>query len=283
MEAKEKQEGFNIKLMQILDIIEKNMDKENDSSKSGSHRYSLNERRRTRSVGRHHHHSPRNSIRREHNMSIPSPIMKHKRRFGVDELQGEMNKIKPPTFDGEQKKDDDAKTWFLGMRKYFQLHNYSSHVEGIISIYHIKGKASIWWDQFVKVQHIYEENVTRREFKRYYQNKYLIKIYYAKKIKDLFELNLGSMTIHEYERRFLELLKYVSFIKEELVKIQRYLSGLPSFISDKIQYDDPKTLEDTIRRANFLYDQHKGRPSFQKAWKDTKKNKMEQRKKGNKP
>jgi hypothetical protein len=38
----------------------------------------------------------------------------------------EMNKIKPPTFDGEHKKDEDAETWLLGMRKYFQLHNYSA-------------------------------------------------------------------------------------------------------------------------------------------------------------
>jgi hypothetical protein len=29
-------------------------------------------------------------------------------------------------------------------------------------------------------------------------------------MKEFFELNLGSMTIDEYERRFLELLKYVS-------------------------------------------------------------------------
>jgi hypothetical protein len=165
----------------------------------------------------------------------------------VDELQGEMNKIKPPTFDGEHKKDEDVETWLLGMRKYFQLHNYSSHAEGRISIYHLKGKASMWWDQFVQVQHIDEKNVTWREFKRYFQKKYLTKRYYDKKMKELFELNLGSMTIDEYERRFLELLKYVSFIKDESVKIQRYLSGFPSFISDKIQYDDPKTLEETIR------------------------------------
>ena len=66
-------------------------------------------------------------------------------------------------------------------------------------------------------------------------------------MKELFELKLGSMTIDEYERRFLELLKYVSFIKDEIVNIQRYLSGMPSFINDKIQYDDPKTLEETIR------------------------------------
>jgi hypothetical protein len=61
------------------------------------------------------------------------------------------------------------------------------------------------------------------------------------------------------------------------------LSGLPSFISDKIQYDDPKTLEETIRRDKCLYDQHKGIPTFQKYWEDKKKSKMEQRKKGAKP
>ena len=133
-----------------------------------------------------------------------------------------MNKIKPPTFDGEHKKDEDAETWFLGMRKYFQLHNFSSHAEGRI--------------------------------KKYFEKKYLTKRYHDKKMKEFFELKLGSTTIYEYERRFLELLKYVSFIKDETIKIQRYLSGLPSFISDKIQYDDPKTLEETIRRAKCLYD-----------------------------
>jgi hypothetical protein len=60
-----------------------------------------------------------------------------------------MNKIKPLTFDGEHKKDRDAETSLLGMRKYFQMHNYSSHAEGRIYIYQLKGKASMWWDQLV--------------------------------------------------------------------------------------------------------------------------------------
>jgi hypothetical protein len=78
----------------------------------------------------------------------------------VDEIQGEMNKIKPPTFDGEKKKDEYDETWLIGMRKYFQLHNYSSHAEGRISIYKLKGNASVWWDQFVQVQYINEKNIT---------------------------------------------------------------------------------------------------------------------------
>jgi hypothetical protein len=54
-----------------------------------------------------------------------------------------------------------------------------------------------------------------------------------------------------------------------------YLSGIPPFISDNIQYDDPKTLEDTIRRVKCLYDQHRGRPNFQKTWEGKNKSKFE--------
>jgi hypothetical protein len=85
----------------------------------------------------------------------------------------------------------------------------------------------MWWDQLVQVQHIKDKSVTWREFKKYFEKKYLTKRYYDKKMKEFFELKLGSMTIDEYERRFLELLRYASFIKDETVKIQRYLSGLP--------------------------------------------------------
>jgi hypothetical protein len=78
-------------------------------------------------------------------------------------------------------------------------------------------------------------------------------------------------------------LNYVDFIKDEKVKIQRFLSGLPSFYSDKIQYDNHTTLEETIRRARHLYKQRKGRPMFQKAWNDKTKEKDDQMKKGFKP
>jgi hypothetical protein len=210
MKAKEQQDGFNIKMLQSLDRIEKKMDNETESSKFRSHR-PLSRRKESRSVSRHHHHSPRHSTRRAYNSLSISPVRKHKKRSGVDELQGEMNKIKPPTFDGEHKKDEDAETWLLGMRKYFQLHNYSSQEEGRISIYQLKGKASMWWDQFVQVQHIDEKKVTWREFKRYFQKKYLTKRYYDKKMKEFFELKLGSMTIDEYERRFLELAEICFF------------------------------------------------------------------------
>jgi hypothetical protein len=114
-----------MKLLQSLNRIEKKLDMESGSRKFGSHRHP-DEKRRTRSFSRHNHHSLWHSKKRSHKSLSPSPIRKHK-GSRVDELRGEMNKIKPPTFDGEHKKDEDAETWFLGMRKYFQFHNYSSH------------------------------------------------------------------------------------------------------------------------------------------------------------
>jgi hypothetical protein len=77
--------------------------------------------------------------------------------------------------------------------------------------------------------------------------------------------------------------KYVDFIKDEKVKIQRFLSGLPSFYNDKIQYDNPKNLEESIRRSRHLNEQSRGRPIFQKDWNDKIEGKNDQRKKGFKP
>jgi hypothetical protein len=98
----------------------------------------------------------------------------------------------------------------------------------------------------------------------------LTNCYYDRNIKEFFELKLGSMTMDEYERRFLELLKYVSFIKYEKVKIQSFLSGITSIFSEKIQYDDPNTLDEAIRRAKCLYHQDRGRQIFQKVWEECK-------------
>jgi hypothetical protein len=73
-------------------------------------------------------------------------------------------------------------------------------------------------------------------------------------MQELFEIKLGSMTMEEYEKKFLELLRYVDFIKDEKVKILRFLSGMSSFFKDKNQFDDPNTLEESIRKTKYLYE-----------------------------
>ena len=62
-------------------------------------------------------------------------------------------------------------------------------------------------------------------------------------MQEFFELKLGIMTMEEYEKKFLELLRYVDFIKDEKVKIQRFLNGTLMFYRDRINYNAPSNLE----------------------------------------
>ena len=100
---------------------------------------------------------------------------------------------------------------------------------------------------------------------------------------ELFELRLGNMTMDEYEKIFLELLSYVHFIQEDKVKILRFLSGLPSIYKDQINYDEPLTLKECIRKEKCLYEQGKKRKYLHKSWKSNMKTKQEQRKNGFNP
>jgi hypothetical protein len=79
-----------------------------------------------------HHYSPTHSSMKfyAHEESRSNPEVSHvghqRRRYESDILQGELRKINPPTFDGENRKGDDAKTWLLEIRKYFWLHNVTN-------------------------------------------------------------------------------------------------------------------------------------------------------------
>ena len=41
-------------------------------------------------------------------------------------------------------------------------------------------------------------------------------------MQEFFELKLGNMTMEEYEKNFLELLRYVDYIKDEKAKVQHF-------------------------------------------------------------
>ena len=84
---------------------------------------------------------------------------------------------------------------------------------------------------------------------------------------ELFELWLGNMTMDENAKIILDLLSYVYFIQKDKVKIQRILSALRGFYKYRINYDEPLTLKECIRKVNFLYEQGKNMQNLHKGWK----------------
>jgi hypothetical protein len=112
--------------------------------------------------------------------------------------------------------------------------------------------------------------ISSKKLNKYFKQQYLSNKNYDKKMYEFFEIKLGRMTMEEYENNFLDFKRYVGFIKYEKLKIQRFLRGFPSFYKNNIEFDEPKTLEDTIRKKKYMYEQEKGRETFHNSWKDKK-------------
>ena len=57
-----------------------------------------------------------------------------------EEISREFKKIKPPTFNGEIVKGEEAKYCLFGMNNYFQIYNYSNQLKDRMAIYNLLRK-----------------------------------------------------------------------------------------------------------------------------------------------
>ena len=72
----------------------------------------------------------------------------------------------------------------------------------------------------------------------------------------------------ELSSRFLILLHYVPYIIDEKQKNQHFFSFLPLMFKERIEYDNPKNLEEAVRKTNFCYDQNKNKRERIHNWKN---------------
>ena len=78
---------------------------------------------------------------------------------------------------------EDAKDWTLVMRKFFELHDYTNNMKAKITIFNLKGKTYIWWEDAMWVREIKTNDLNWQEFKSLFKKKYLSKRYYNNKAK----------------------------------------------------------------------------------------------------
>eukprot|EP00253_Pinus_taeda_P016981 PITA_16981 len=169
------------------------------------------------------------------------------------ELQGEFHKIKPPHFDGEQ--EEAAEAWLINMNKYFQLYEYDHNLKARLAIFQLQGKATLWWEEVKIVKGVTEQTVTWDNFQKYFKERYLTERFYDEKAREFHDLRLGQQTMDEFVTRFTSLLRYVPYIREEKAKVQRFVSSLPPYMRERIEFDNPKSMDEVIRKARICYQQ----------------------------
>ena len=79
--------------------------------------------------------------------------------------------------------------------------------------------------------------------------------YFNDTVKEFYELKMGSMIDDEYTSKSLELLRYVPYLIEEKAKIQMFISGLPVAFKDKIEFNEPRSLEEAIWKLKHFCEQ----------------------------
>lgn len=60
---------------------------------------------------------------------------------------------------------------------------------------------------------------------------------------------MGSMTDDEYTSRFLELLRYMPYLKDEKENIQMFINEFPSTYRDQIEFHEARLLDEAIRKS----------------------------------
>ena len=123
-------------------------------------------------------------------------------------------------FNGEAQKGEEAEAWMLGMKKYFQIYNYSDRLKARMAIYNLTEKADIWWQDIKRVKNLKEKYLTLRVFKKYFKRRFLFEQYYEERAKEFYDLKLGSMSMKELSSNFLSLLRYIPYIIDEKPNIQ---------------------------------------------------------------
>jgi len=68
---------------------------------------------------------------------------------------------------------------------------------------------------------------------------------------------LGKHSIDKFITKFTSLLRYVPYIRDEKAKVQWFTNNLPTFMKEKLEFDNPKTMDEPIRKAQICCHQMK--------------------------
>ena len=151
IKAQEEQHQLNYTIMQSLTDIQQRMSSGRCPTNPEGSKSSTRRRKRSPSESFESKGSTEDSSSSSHE--------EKRRRCYRNNSRDEFKKARPPTFNGETKNGQEAEAWLLGMRKYFQVQNYSRNMNARVAIFILTRRASIWWDHCRQVKKINERKI----------------------------------------------------------------------------------------------------------------------------
>jgi len=77
--------------------------------------------------------------------------------------------------------------------------------------------------------------------------------YFDQKDKSFHDFKLGQLLMVELVLKFTHILRYMPYITEEKAKVQCFINFIPLSFKERIEYGDPKPMDETIIKVTICY------------------------------
>jgi hypothetical protein len=131
-----------------------------------------------------------------------------------EDITRELQKIKLLEF-ARGRASERAEAWLEGMTQCFSLRDYASTSKAKITIFQLRDSALNWWGNLERQLHLTPDTVSWELFEERFRRKYLPAYYEEQQVGAFHALVQGNRTMEEYEIRFMELVKYVSYMDND--------------------------------------------------------------------
>jgi hypothetical protein len=132
------------------------------------------------------------------------------------------------------------------MTRCFSLRDYASKSKAKITIFYLRDNALNWWGNLERQLHLIPDTVSWELFEERFQRKYLPAYYREQHVGAFHALVQGNKTIEEYEIRFMELVKYVSYMDNDQRQVECFVYGLNPKIRAMVWMWKPSSVAEVV-------------------------------------
>ncbi|XP_058111295.1 uncharacterized protein LOC131254322 [Magnolia sinica] len=142
-----------------------------------------------------------------------------------------------------------AEDWLKQIEKILEAMNWPDDQKVRLESFILQGKADVWW-RAIKRMVLADYMWTWNKFQEKFHEKHFSKAYYIQKMAEFSKIEQGSMTVAQYEAKFVELVSYVpKLMKDEDYNITKFKEGLRHNIITKFCCVDVKKYSKVVNKA----------------------------------